>query len=107
MLNTKEKRFIRYWEEQRKGGSRSYFLLYIIGGFFIVTLFIFVILLFFLQIQLEPYMLWLVPAVGLLVAALMTWYGWRNNEKKWRRIIRREVESGRQAMEEGNPQPDL
>lgn len=96
MLNTREKRFIRYWQEQRSGGKGPFFLLYTIGGTLIITLFCFVVLLFFLQVILHPYMLWLVPSLSLLAAYLLTWLGWRRNERQWKAIIRREVRESKE-----------
>jgi uncharacterized membrane protein YdjX (TVP38/TMEM64 family) len=38
VLTATEKRFIKYWEEQRTGGRVKYYLLYILLGTFIATL---------------------------------------------------------------------
>lgn len=99
MLNAKEKRFLRYWEEQRSGGKLPYFLMYISLGTIIASLMIFVVLLFFLQVGLEPFMLWLVPVCGFITAIILSLAGWWMNERKWRLIIRREVVSGMEREE--------
>jgi acyl-CoA hydrolase len=93
VLSAKEKRFIKYWQEQRTGGRWSYFLLYILAGSFICAIVVsFLVLLttiggidFFLPI-----------AIGsvLLVTALTisTWY---TNEKRFKTIVRREIQEGK------------
>lgn len=95
MLSPSEKRFIKYWEEQRQGGRYAYYLLYIVGGTFIISLLIFVLLLFVLQITFSSTMLWMVPSIALMLAVLLTVLTWKNNERKFKRIIRREVEAAK------------
>jgi hypothetical protein len=95
MLSAKEKRFIKYWEEQRKGGKYAYYLLYILGGTFIISLLIFILLLFILQVSFAAVMLWTVPATGFVLAVVLTLFTWQSNEKKFKRIIRREVDQAK------------
>lgn len=100
MLTPAEKRFIRYWEEQRTGGKIKYYLLYILIGTFIAIL-----CLFFL------YSLWISPiftlefglvaiAITAFVAVtLITVITWHRNEKKFRNIIQREIQEGQMKDE--------
>jgi Na+-driven multidrug efflux pump len=91
VLTAREKRFIKYWEEQRKGGRYAYYLLYILGGTFIISLLGFILLLFILQFMFNVTMLWAVPVSAFVLAVLLTIMTWQNNERKFKRIIRREV----------------
>ena len=96
MLTPAEKRFIKYWEEQRTGGKRKYYLLYILGGTFIAV----IVLSFLYAIFISPVFsfdtaLILILVTGFLVVTLSTVITWNRNEKRFRQIIRREVEEGR------------
>jgi hypothetical protein len=95
VLSAREKRFIKYWEEQRKGGRYAYYLLYILGGTFIISLLGFILLLFILQFMFKVTMLWAVPVSAFVLAVLLTLMTWQNNERKFKRIIRREVEQAK------------
>jgi peptidoglycan/LPS O-acetylase OafA/YrhL len=93
LITLKEKRFIRSWQDQREGGKWSYYLLYTFGGGFIISIICYILLLWILQIRvLRPY--WLVPAVGVMSAAILSVVVWRLNEKRFKKIIRREIRSG-------------
>ena len=100
MITQKEKRFIRFWQEQREGGKWSYYLLYTFGGGFIISLVSYILLLWILQIRVpKPY--WLVPAVGVMLAAVLSVVVWKLNEKRFKKIIRREVKHGSPPAKEG------
>ena len=100
MLTTTEKRFIRYWQDQRKGGRWSYYLLYIIVGTFICSLILSIFLYLFFQIVLGSSFLWFVFTSGFVLSAALTLFSWRNGEKKFRRIIKREIDNGIKADEQ-------
>lgn len=92
MLTVTEKRFIKYWEEQRDGGKMKYFLLYIIAGTFVGTL-----VLSFLSLMLAwgfPDNLWLIVVGSLIMVTLATVLTWGLNEKKFKGIIQREIREG-------------
>ncbi|AXY75495.1 hypothetical protein D3H65_16585 [Paraflavitalea soli] len=92
MLTAKEKRFIKYWEEQRTGGRWSYFALYIpIGTFLcsIITAFLFSMM---SSVGREYFVS--VAVVSAVMSVVITILTWRNNEKKFKSIIRREVKDG-------------
>jgi Ca2+-dependent lipid-binding protein len=90
VLSVKEKRFIKYWEEQRTGGKFKYYLLYILAGTFVSTL-----TLMFLSVMLWglPMMI-IVSIASLVLATILTIMSWETNEKRFKEIIRREVHQG-------------
>lgn len=92
MLTAKEKRFIKYWEEQRKGGKRSYLTLYILAGTFIATIIVFFIFAMF-GIDFEN-KLWMIPTIALVSITIISATTWKSNEKKFKHLIRREVGAG-------------
>lgn len=94
MLTTEEKRFIRYWQEQRTGGKTSYFLLYLLLGSFIMSLFGLVILLFFLHLFFSWKLLIITVAISFVLTGLMTVLVWSRNERRWKSLIRREIKQG-------------
>lgn len=96
MLNSAEKRFIKYWEEQREGGKVKYYLLYIIVGTFISML----ILSFVYSIVISHTFSvdWgVVPILitSFVLVTVSTIITWGRNEKKFKAIIKREIEEGR------------
>ena len=93
MLSAKEKRFIKYWEEQRTGGRWTYYLLYILAGSFICTIAV-SFLVMMTTIGGIDYILPIVISSVLLVTVL-TIGTWQMNEKKFKKIIRREINEGK------------
>ncbi|NML20958.1 hypothetical protein HHL16_08740 [Pseudoflavitalea sp. G-6-1-2] len=92
MLTAKEKRFIKYWEEQRKGGQRSYLTLYILAGTFIATIIVFFIFAMF-GIDFEN-KLWTIPTIAFVSITIISATTWKSNEKKFKQLIRREIGEG-------------
>ena len=91
MLSKEERRFIRSWEEQRQGGRRAYYLLYIIAGTVILTIgvsFVMAMIRFAL-----PRNLWAIPVISFLIAFFLTHYNWVRNERRFKVLIRRETEA--------------
>jgi protein-S-isoprenylcysteine O-methyltransferase Ste14 len=102
VLTAKEKRFIRSWEEQRKGGKWAYFLLYIPAGtsiFFIITAFI--MMAFFLEF---PGGMWMLVLYCLLLMTIAIIINWMVNEKKFKSIIKREIKEAQRkdSLNQGN-----
>lgn len=97
MLSKEEKRFIRYWEDQRRGGKLSYLLLYSLIGTFIMSLFVLVGLLLLLQYYFSWALLIAVVSSCFVVTVIISFYAWQTSEKKWKRIIHREVDRARLA----------
>ena len=98
MLTAKEKRFIRYWEEQRKGGKWKYYLLYIPIGTFISS----VVIAFLMSMLLFNFVsnIPFVVITGFIIITLITVLSWAANENKFKKIIRREVKQGRSKEEQ-------
>ena len=94
MLSSAEKRFIRYWEEQRAGGRWSYYATYIAVGSLIATIIICTFLFIFFQIIFGSIWVWLALVASLLISTVATITSWSLNEKKFRQIIRREMNDG-------------
>ena len=94
MLTHKERRFIRHWEEQRRGSRAGYYVLYIFIWFFVVMLFLFFLLSNFVQIQKNS----LQKLYGMLMAAsvisvIVTHLSFLLNERRIKKIIRREMDA--------------
>ena len=97
VLTATEKQFIKYWEDQRKGGRIKYYLLYIIAGSFIATL-----VLSFLSLMLSwgfPDNIWLIVAGSIGLVTLATILTWQKNEKRFKAIIQREIRLGMERDE--------
>jgi MFS family permease len=94
MLSPEEKRFKRYWEDQRTGGKWRYLLLYTFCWTFIfivspVLLGIIFDLFSFLDLYQWPFL-----ALVLLIAVIafaINHYFWDKNEAKWKVILNRGV----------------
>jgi hypothetical protein len=100
VLTATEKRFIKYWEEQRQGGRIKYSLLYIITGSFVATLVLsFLTLMFGIDL---PENLVLIAVGSFSIVTIATIYSWWYNEKRFKRIIQREIKEGmkRDEMEQ-------
>ena len=93
MLTTKEKRFIKYWEDQRKGGRWAYYAVYIFGGTFAATIVIFLV--WSMLAPFYPEKLWMIPVSAALIILAITHYSWQTNEKKFKAIIKREIARGK------------
>jgi hypothetical protein len=95
VLNSAEKRFIKYWEEQRTGGKYKYYLLYIVAGTFISVLvlsFVYSLVIsstFSLDWGVLPILI-----VSFVLVTILTIVTWAKNEKKFKAIIKREVREG-------------
>lgn len=92
MLSAKERRFIKYWEEQRVGGQRPYLILYILAGTFISTIVVF-FLFAMIGIGLEG-TVWMVPVISVIAVTAITLATWKRNERRFKEIIKREMENG-------------
>jgi len=92
VLTVTEKRFIKHWEEQREGGRVKYYLLYIISGTFVAIL-----VLSFLSLMLGlgfPENLWWIVIGSFCIVTVATVFTWWLNEKRFKKIIQREVRQG-------------
>ena len=94
MLTHKERRFIRHWEEQRRGSRAGYYVLYIFIWFFVAMIFLFFLLNNFVQIQKNS----LQKLYGMLITAtvisiIVTHVSFLQNERRFKKIIRREMDA--------------
>jgi hypothetical protein len=93
VLTAEEKRFIKSWEEQREGGKFKYFALYLFAGTFVGS-----IVLSFLSVMfnwgLFPGNLVVIIGGSLLLISVLTMASWSKNEKRFKRIIQREIKQG-------------
>jgi cell division protein FtsW (lipid II flippase) len=92
MLTATEKRFIKYWEDQRTGGRVKYYLLYIVTGTFVAILVLSFLLMMFSG-DLGNNVLYIVIGSFVLVTTA-TIFSWWMNEKKFKAIIQREIRKG-------------
>lgn len=90
MLTNDERRFIRTWEEQRKGGRTSYYLLYIIAGSVVLTIGV-AFVLSMVRFSL-PKNIWIIPVISLLLTVFLTHVSWTRNERRFKALIRRELD---------------
>jgi hypothetical protein len=97
MLTATEKRFIKYWEEQRTGGRVKYYLLYILTGTFVAILVLSFLFLMFGG-DLEGNVLYIVIGSFIVVttSTILTWW---INEKRFKAIIQREIRKGMEKDE--------
>jgi len=90
-ITAEERRFLRSWEEQRKGGKKVYVAIYTFG----LTLVIFlssVALGLFLSIPfISLYWLTTIGIVSVVGAFGSSVLMWNRQQKKFRRIINREM----------------
>jgi len=94
MLSSSEKRFVKEWQDQRKGGRWSYYLLFIPVGTFICSLILSIFLYLFFQVVFGSAFLYWVFLGGFTFSILLTLSSWSRNETRLKKIIRREVKEG-------------
>lgn len=87
MLSAKEKRFLRYWDDQRAGGVVKYVLPYTLAWSLILFLLplaisTFINVLNFLHFNLLP--VWIAIVLAVFTGFAIAYYSWNKNEKKWR-----------------------
>ena len=89
-MSVTEKRFVKYWEEQRIGGRWSYYALYILVGTFISTIIFCTFLFLFFREVFGSLTFWVALFSGLSISTVATIATWSYNEKKLRDILHRE-----------------
>lgn len=97
MLTSAEKRFIKYWEDQRTGGKIKYYLLYILTGTFVASL----VILFLYTVIISVFLDWVwgagtIVTLSFVIVTFLTVWSWDKNEKKFKRIIKREIREGKE-----------
>jgi hypothetical protein len=91
LITDKERRFLRQWEEQRQGGKLSYVLLYTVIGTFITAIVFSIGMVIFYRIVFASRAFWIMLAAAFVFSFILTFYSWISSEKKFRKIIRREI----------------
>jgi hypothetical protein len=97
MLSAEEKRFKRYWEDQRSGGKRYYVILYTITWAFILFFVPLIISLFKIDIV-GFFGLYKIPIWGvILITTSVSFAGsnhfWEKNERRWRLLKDKEAKT--------------
>lgn len=84
-ITSKDRRFIKYWSEQRSGGKASYILIFSLVGTFIGTIIISVFLFLFFQYTLSLTFL-VVVGCAFLISLVLSWTSWNRNERLFNEI---------------------
>lgn len=95
MLTAKEKRFIRYWNDQRADGIVKYVLPYTLAWALILFLLplaasVFLNVLNFLHFDMLP--VWVAIVLAVFLGFAIALYTWNKNEKKWQTLESRNKE---------------
>jgi Ca2+-dependent lipid-binding protein len=103
VLTSAEKRFIKYWEEQRTGGKIKYYLLYILAGTFIASL----VISFLYTVLISVFLDWVwgegtIVIISFVLVTFLTVMTWDKNEKRFKRIIKREIREGKMQDDKYN-----
>jgi hypothetical protein len=95
MLTASEKKFIRNWEIQREGPAWKYYLQYIIAWNTVsfLSLFFLVKLIMSDRDMGGWISFYIIIAVSILIAVLLTHIVYQTNEKRYKRILERENQS--------------
>jgi protein-S-isoprenylcysteine O-methyltransferase Ste14 len=91
-ITTEERRFLRSWEEQRKGGKKSYVATYTFGLTFLIFLCCVALGLFLSLPFIRVSWIVIIAISSVVLALLLSVLIWSIQQKKWRRIINRELE---------------
>lgn len=92
-ITADERRFLRYWEEQRKGGRGSFLVAYGVGLFILIYMGFVAIGLFAGFPFVKPVWLLLIGITAVTGSLIWSFYLWNSRQKEFRNIIRREVKA--------------
>jgi hypothetical protein len=96
-ISAAERRFVRNWEEQRKGGKASFVAIYTFG-YFIIIFMTGIALGLFTSLRFVTLPLLSGMAFVALVAGIgFSFLHWNRSQKKFRNIIQREIEEGQSS----------
>lgn len=96
-ISAAERRFVRNWEEQRKGGKANFVAIYTFG-YFIIIFMTGVALGLFTSLRFVTLPLLSGMALVALVAGIgFAFLQWSRSQKKFRNIIQREIEEGQSS----------
>jgi len=97
MITTKEKRFLKYWEDQKAGGKWQYILVYTIGWsviLFIVPLAGSFVIDMYSALKLYQLPLWASILVAVSLGFAGSIYFWDRNEKKAKDLLQKQNSPG-------------
>jgi drug/metabolite transporter (DMT)-like permease len=98
MLTPKEKRFLKYWNDQKEGGKTSYVITYTIGWsviLFVLPLATSFVVDMYSAFKLYQLPLWAAIVISILLGYIISQYQWNKNEKKAERLERQEEAASR------------
>ncbi len=93
-ITADERRFLRYWEDQRKGGRSSFLIAYGVGLFILIYMGFVAIGLFSGFPFVKLTWLMLIGLMAVCGSLVWTFYIWNSRQKKFKGIIKREVKLG-------------
>jgi drug/metabolite transporter (DMT)-like permease len=85
MLTPKEKRFLKYWKDQKEGGKSSYVIAYTIGWaviIFILPLAGSFVIDMYTAFKLYQLPLWAAALISVLLGYIISQFLWSKNERK-------------------------
>lgn len=87
MITPEERRFLKFWMEQREGGKKSYLLHYLLVGTFIFTLILSVITFLFFQVLFGSWAFWAILISGVIISFILVSRSWNKNEARFRGLV--------------------
>ncbi len=93
-LSPDERRFIKNWEEQRKGGKLSFIGVYTFGLFILLYMGIVAMGLFSGVAFVKVEWLGIAGIIALIGAISISLLLWRTQQKKFTKIVKREIAAG-------------
>lgn len=93
MISAKEKRFLKYWDDQKTGGKWQYILIYSLGW----SIIIFILPLAFSFVydmytgdKIFQLPLWATIVLSVVLAVAVSFFSWHRNQKKYNKILKKE-----------------
>ena len=96
MLSAKEKRFLKYWEEQKTGGKWQYIIVYTIGWAFILffmPLTISFLINMYTAFRIYTLPLWAAIALSVAIGFALSQFMWHKNEEKEKDLLQKEKQT--------------
>lgn len=97
-LSPEERRFVKNWEDQRRGGKASFVGTYTFGLFFLLYLTFIALGLFSALPFIKFHWLAVIAVVSLIGAIMLSFFLWNWQQKKFRTIIKREIKAGEEVL---------
>jgi hypothetical protein len=90
-ITADERRFLRFWEDQRKGGRGSFLIAYGVGLFFLIYMGFVAIGLFSGFPFVKLLWLLLIGLISFCGSLVWSFYIWNSLQKRFKSIVKREV----------------